>query len=91
MLTGMSVQIAVRLAEEDLRRLDTVIARGAFASRAAAMRYGLEQLLREEREHEITEAYRRAYADQEPNPEERLVGEAGLRLGSKLLGAEGPG
>lgn len=90
MLNGMSVQIAVRLAEEDLKRLDDAIARGAFASRAAAMRDGLERLLREEREHEITEAYRRAYAGHGPDPDEPLVGEAGLRLGSELLGADEP-
>ena len=55
------------------------------------MRYGLERLLREEREQEIAEAYRRAYADLAPDPDERLVGKAGLRLGGELLRGEGPG
>jgi Arc/MetJ-type ribon-helix-helix transcriptional regulator len=86
----MSVQIAVRLPEEELRRLDAAIARGAFPSRAAAVRSGLERLLREEREREIAEAYRRAYADRELDPAERLVGEAGLGLGAELLAREDP-
>lgn len=78
----MSVQIAVRLADEDLERLDAAVARGAFPSRAAAMRAGLVRLLREERETQIAEAYRRAYAT---DSQEESVGEAGLRLGAAFL------
>lgn len=87
----MSVQIAVRLSEEDLQRLDAAIGRGAFPSRAAAVRFGLDRLLREESEREIAEAYRRAYAGREPDEDEQQVGKAGLRLGADLLAAEGPG
>jgi len=82
MLSGMSVQIAVRLADEELQRLDAAVARGAFASRAAAVRAGLVRVLREERELQIEEAYRRAYATP---PEEDDVGEVGLALGAQLL------
>lgn len=82
MLAGMSVQIAVRVAEDDLERLDAAVARGAFPSRAAAVRAGLVGLLREEREAQIAEAYRRAEAT---DPQEAWVGEAGLRLGAALL------
>ena len=85
MLSGMSIQIAVRLAVDDLKRLDAAIARGAFPSRAAAVRAGLDRLLREEREAEIAEAYRRGYAT---DVDESAVGEVGLRLGSTLLAAE---
>jgi len=88
MLIGMSIQIAVRLADEDLRRLDAAVARGAFPSRAAAVRVGLARLLREEREREIEQAYRRAYAGQQPDEEDRLIGEVGLKLGARLLAAE---
>ncbi len=88
MLYGMNVQIAVRLAEDDLRRLDAAIARGAFPSRAAAVRFGLGRLLREERDREIAETYRRAYAGRDPDHEERVVGELGLRLGKELLAAD---
>lgn len=87
----MSIQIAVRLAEEDLQRLDAAIARGAFASRAAAVRSGLDAVLREEREREIAAAYRRAYAGREPDEDERLIGKVGLRLGSELLAGGGSG
>ncbi len=82
MLTGMSVQIAVRLGEEDLAHLDAAVARGAFPSRAAAVRTGLQRLLREDREQEIEQAYRRGYAE---HPQERWVGEAGLAQGARLL------
>ncbi len=78
----MSVQIAVRLADEDLERLDAAVARGAFPSRAAAVRAGLRWLLRQDREAQIAAAYRRAYSS---DPEEEWVGEAGLRLGTALL------
>jgi Arc/MetJ-type ribon-helix-helix transcriptional regulator len=81
MLGGMSVQIAVRLPDDDLKRLDAAIARGAFASRAAAVRAGLAELLREDRETQIEDAYRRAAAD----PQEDPVAEAGLHLGAALL------
>jgi Arc/MetJ-type ribon-helix-helix transcriptional regulator len=81
----MSIQIAVRLAEEDLERLDAAIARGAFPNRAAAVRAGLLAVLREERERQIADAYRRGYATDPPEAE---IGEAGLRLGTALLARE---
>jgi Arc/MetJ-type ribon-helix-helix transcriptional regulator len=59
----MGAQIAVRLADEDLKSLDEAVARGAFPSRAAAVRAGLRRLLAQEREAQIAEAYRRGDAD----------------------------
>src|SRR5258708_614920 len=53
MLIGMGVQIAVRLADQELEHLDAAIARGTFPSRAAAVRAGLHRLLQEEREKQI--------------------------------------
>lgn len=85
MLSGMSVQIAVRLPDEDLQRLDAAVARGAFPSRAAAVRAGLDQLLRDEREAQIAEAYRLGYG---ADHDQDAVGEAGLRLGSTFLARE---
>ena len=85
MLTGMSVQIAVRLADDELERLDAAIARGAFSSRAEAVRAGLAAVLRREREVRIAAAYRRAYAT---GPDDPSVGEAGLQLGAALLATE---
>ena len=88
MLSGVSVQIAVRLADDELRCLDAAIARGAFASRAEAVRAGLGRVLREEREGLIEEAYRRAYVEAH---DEDAVGQAGLALGARLHGPDDPG
>jgi Arc/MetJ-type ribon-helix-helix transcriptional regulator len=82
MLGGMSVQIAVRLADEELERLDAAIARGAFPSRAAAVRAGLVAVLRNAREEQIAEAYRKAYAS---GGEEERIGQAGLSVGAAIL------
>lgn len=81
----MSRQIAVRLPENDVTALDKAIARGRFPNRAAALREGLEQLLRKEREREIEEAYRRGYGDQ---PQEDWIGQAGLAAFAELVKAE---
>lgn len=81
----MSIQIAVRIPEEDLSALDEAIARGRFPNRAAAVREGLEQLLREEREREIDEAYRRGYGEQ---PQEEWVGETGLAAFAAFVASE---
>lgn len=59
----MTVQIPVRIPEEDAERLDAIVASGRFASRSDALRQGLDLILRQEREREILESYRRAYAD----------------------------
>jgi Arc/MetJ-type ribon-helix-helix transcriptional regulator len=83
----MSVQIAVRLADQELERLDAAIARGTFPSRAAAVRAGLHRLLQEEREKQIDAAYRRAYSS---DSDVDGVGEAGLVLGAALLANETP-
>ncbi len=82
----MSVQIPVRIPEEDARRLDEAVARGRFASRSAAFREGLTLLLREEREREIEEAYRRAYSE---HPQEERIGHDGLTLFQQRVDAEG--
>jgi Arc/MetJ-type ribon-helix-helix transcriptional regulator len=84
----MGVQIAVRLPDEDLERLDAAVARGSYPSRAAAVRAGLRRLLVDEREARIAEAYRRGYA---ADPADREVGETGLTLGAALLAEPGGG
>lgn len=84
----MSTQIAVRLSDEDVGRLDEVIGRGLFPSRAEAVRAGLRMLLREERDREIAESYRRAYAE---HPQENDFAEASaVMLGEVLREREGP-
>lgn len=85
-----SVQIAVRLPGSDLAALDAAVARGAFPSRAAAIRAGLEALLSAEREHGIAEAYRRAYAASPVDREDDALGRAGLELAAQALAGREP-
>ena len=59
----MSEQIAVRIADEDLAALDESVSNGAYPNRAAAVRAGIDLLLRKERDRSIGAAYRRAYGD----------------------------
>jgi Arc/MetJ-type ribon-helix-helix transcriptional regulator len=73
----MSAQIAVRIPERYLAALDEAVRAGRFASRAAAVREALDRLLASEREREIAEEYRRAYAR---HPEEDWVGRVGEAL-----------
>jgi Arc/MetJ-type ribon-helix-helix transcriptional regulator len=84
----MTVQIPVRIPEEDARKLDEAVARGRFASRSEALREGLARILREEREREIEEAYRRAY---ERYPQEDWVGEIGLWALTQIVATEESG
>ncbi len=81
----MTIQIPVRIPERDAELLDEAVARGRFASRSEALREGLALLLREEREREIEEAYRRAY---EKYPQEDWIGETGLALFAAWVEAE---
>ncbi len=84
----MTVQIPLRIPDDDLAELDAAIARGSFPNRSAALRAGLELLLREERERAIDEAYRRGYG---AHPQEDWIGEAGLALFQALVKAEESG
>ena len=84
MLGGM-VQIAIRLADADLARLDAAVAHGRYPTRAAAVRAGVERLLRDEREREIAEHYRRAYGAQ---PQDESTGRAGVALMATVVGRE---
>lgn len=84
----MTVQIPVRIPDEDARKLDEAVASGRFATRSEALREGLAMLLREEREREIEEAYRRAY---EKYPQEDWIGEVGLWAMTQIVAAEEEG
>ena len=81
----MSIQIAIRIPEEDLKALDDAVSRGSFASRAAAVRAALEALLRDERRRRIEEADLRGYGDA---PQGEWVGEVGLAAFAGLVEAE---
>jgi len=71
----MTVQVPIRLTEEDAAALDSLVSQGRFATRSDALRAGLARLLRDERERAIDEAYRRGYGE---HPQEEWVGEVGL-------------
>lgn len=86
MLNGMATQIAVRLSDEQLAGIDAAVAQGHFESRAAAVRAGVERVLREQRDLEIAEAYRRGYGGQ---PQDEDTGKLGLALGTELLRRKG--
>lgn len=82
----MTVQVPVRLTEQDLSALDAVVASGRFANRSDALRAALARLLRDEREREIDEAYRRGYGE---FPQEEWVGQPGLAAFVAFHRAEG--
>jgi Arc/MetJ-type ribon-helix-helix transcriptional regulator len=81
----MTVAVQVRLAERDLAALDRLVEKGVFANRSGALRAGLTRLLREHREQEIDEAYRRGY---EAYPQGDWVAEVGLAGLASLNRAE---
>jgi Arc/MetJ-type ribon-helix-helix transcriptional regulator len=73
----MTTQIALRITDEDLAELDAAIALGSFRNRSAALRAGLDLVLREERERPIDDVYRRGYGE---HPQEAWLGTDGLVL-----------
>ncbi len=87
MVSGMA-QIAIRIADTDLDRLDAAVARGRFPTRAAAVRAGVDLLLRDERDREIEERYRRAYGAQ---PQDESTGRVGAILMATVIAAEETG
>ena len=82
----MTTQVPVRLTETDLKALDRAVADGRFANRSDALRVGLAHVLKEEREREIEEAYRRGYGE---HPQEEWIGQMGLALFAAWHRAEG--
>jgi Arc/MetJ-type ribon-helix-helix transcriptional regulator len=55
-------QIAVRLSEDELRRLDAAVLDGSFRTRAEAVRAAIAMLEQATREARIEASYRAAYA-----------------------------
>lgn len=72
----------MRIPTEDIERLDEAIKHGHFPSRAAAVRAGIDHVLREAREREIEESYRRAYSK---HPREEWIAEASAAAMGELL------
>ena len=82
----MTTQVPVRLTDSDLAALDAAVERGRFANRSEALRAGLARVLRDERERQIGDAYRRGYG---AHPQEEWVGDVGLAGLSAFDRAEG--
>jgi len=78
----MTKQIALRLPDEMLAKLDQYVGRGKFTNRTAAVRAAIEALIDEEEEREIAEEYKRAYTDQPQDPAET---EAWGRLAAETM------
>ncbi len=82
----MTNQVPVRLTDEDLAAIDRAVSAGRFANRSDALRAGVKAILREEREREIEEAYRRGYGE---HPQEEWIGQVGLAAFEAWHRAEG--
>jgi Arc/MetJ-type ribon-helix-helix transcriptional regulator len=74
-------QLSIRIPDAPIEGLDDLVA-GGRAGRSDAVRLGVELLLAAERERGIAEEYVVAYGRRPP---EIWVGQAGLRLGAKLV------
>jgi len=72
----MSKMITLRLSEERLERVDEVVARGVYRTRAAALRAALDRMLVEEEERRIDEAIVEGYTRIPPTPEEEAMARA---------------
>ncbi len=57
----MTTQIAVKLSDEIVARIDELVARGAFPSRSAAIRRGLEVVVAAHERRSIDRLYEEAY------------------------------
>lgn len=74
-----SEQIAVRLPEDLLARLDELVARGGYESRAAAVRAGIQAVLELERHQRIDAAVVEGYRRIRPTSAEKEAALASLR------------
>ncbi len=57
----MTTQIAVKLPDEIVARIDELVAQGAFPSRSAVVRRGLEAVVNAHQNRAIDRAYQEAY------------------------------
>lgn len=59
----MTTQIAVKLSDELVGRIDDLVAQGVFPSRSAAVREGLEAVLRAQRRSLVDRGYRQGFRE----------------------------
>jgi Arc/MetJ-type ribon-helix-helix transcriptional regulator len=77
-------QIAVRLSEDELRQLDSIVGEGGFRTRAEAVRAGIRMLSREAREERIAASYANAYAKAPLSEDEAQMLDAAMALAAEL-------
>ncbi len=75
----MTTQIAVRLPDELVARLDALVAGGTYDSRAAAVRAGIEALIAIERRRSTDRAVVEGYRRVPPTQAEEVAALASLR------------
>lgn len=73
-------QIAVRLTDEELQRLDSAVAQGVFPTRAEAVRAALALLEKQMREERIAGSYSAAYGSAQLTEDETAALDAALAL-----------
>ena len=74
-----SEQIAVRVPSDLLAELDRLVDGGVFASRAAAVRLGLEEVTASEHRRRVDESIVEGYRRCPPTETERRAAEASLK------------
>ncbi len=72
-------QIAIRLPDELLARLDELVRSGAYESRAAAVRAGIEAVARMDERRSIDRSILEGYRRHPPTPAEDAAASASLR------------
>jgi Arc/MetJ-type ribon-helix-helix transcriptional regulator len=77
-------QIAIRLSDAELVVLDRTVEDGRFASRADAVRSGMELLSRQLRERAIERSYRQGYDAHPLDDDERHALDAAAALAADL-------
>ncbi len=77
-------QIAVRLSEDELRQLDSIVRQSGFRTRAEAVRAGIRKLGAEVREQRISSAYARAYEQTPLTDDESQMLDSATALAAEL-------
>lgn len=84
----MTKQIALRIPDEYLARIDAAVKGGRYPNRTATIRAALESFLTEERDRMIAETYRDAYGASE---QEDWVGATGAEAIAEVIDADSTG
>jgi Arc/MetJ-type ribon-helix-helix transcriptional regulator len=77
-------QIAVRLSEDELHQLDSIVRQSGFRTRAEAVRAGIRRLSSDAREQRIAAAYARAYSQVPLTDDETQMLDSAQALAVKL-------